>query len=104
MIRPIVGLANPLGISSQDAGNDSFEVFPNPATEFVCFNIPESCRQSENNGHLRIIIRDMTGRTTVNQNYSQQININRLPAGVYLVCLLNDQTKEQFFRKLLVSR
>jgi len=104
MIRPIVGLANPVGISQPEAVQNLFEVFPNPAAEFVSFNIPASCQTVGRNGRLRIIMRDMAGRTIVNQPYSQEFDISRLSPGIYLVCLVNDQTKEQYFRKLMVSR
>jgi hypothetical protein len=104
MIRPIVGLENPVGILQPGSVQNSFEVYPNPTSEFVYFDIPESCRQSERNGHLRIIIRDMAGRTTLNRQYSQSIDVSRLSPGAYLVCLADDQTNTQFFRKLLVNR
>lgn len=104
MIRPVVGLANPVGIDDPEPVQNSFEIYPNPASSEVKFSIPESWRLAERTGHLRILIRDMAGRTAMNSEYSQQMDVSRLNAGMYLVCLLNDQTHEQYFRKLLVAR
>jgi hypothetical protein len=104
MIRPIVGIANPVGIADEDKKLTSFSVYPNPAGDVVHFSIPEVCRGAETSGHLRIMLRDMSGRTNFNEVFSRQIDIRHLAAGMYLVCLVNDQTHEQFFSKLLVAR
>ncbi|MFZ4705063.1 MAG: T9SS type A sorting domain-containing protein [Bacteroidales bacterium] len=103
MIRPIVGLANPVGISQPEDTRSSFEIYPNPASDKVNFSIPESCMTDEKNGYLRIIICDMAGITACNKPYSKQIDISSLSQGVYLVCLVNDHTHEQKFKKLLVT-
>jgi hypothetical protein len=103
MIRPIVGLANPVGISNHEAEKSSFEIYPNPAKDIVNFSIPESCKTAERNSYLRIIIRDMAGRTILNQEYSQQMDITQLSQGIYMVCLINDHIHEQFFKKLLIT-
>jgi hypothetical protein len=104
MIRPIVGLANPVGIFQPEVLKGSLDIYPNPADDVINFSIPESCQAAERNGYLRIIIRDMAGRTTLNQKFLQQIDISRISPGIYLVSLVNSQTHEQLFGKLSVTR
>ena len=104
MIRPVVGLENPLGINQPVAVLKSFELFPNPASGLVTVTLPPSCQNAARSGKLRIIIRDMTNRTTYNQPYSEQFDAGSFPAGMYLVSLINEQSHEQFFSKLLIAR
>ena len=104
MIRPVVGLANPLGIDQPDAAQNLFELYPNPASDVVNIDIPPSCQNAERSGKLRIVIRDITNRTTFNQPYSHQVDVGSFSQGIYLVSLINEQSHEQFFRKLLVTR
>lgn len=104
MIRPVVGLENPLGISHPDAALKSFELYPNPASNLVNVSLPPSCQNAARSGKLRIIIRDMTNRTIFNHPYSEQFDAGNFPAGMYLVSLINEQSHEQFFSKLLISR
>ncbi|HEX7411993.1 MAG TPA: T9SS type A sorting domain-containing protein [Bacteroidales bacterium] len=104
MIRPIVGLANPLGIDQPDVAQNSFGLFPNPASDLVNIAIPPSCKKAAISGELMIIIRDMTNRTSYNRPYSQQVDVGSFSTGMYLVSLINLQSHEQFFSKLLIAR
>ena len=104
MIRPVVGLENPLGIDQPGIVQNSFELFPNPARDLVNITLPSSCQNAARSGKLRIIIRDMANRTAYNQPYSQQLDAGSFAQGVYLVSLINEQSHEQFFRKLMITR
>ena len=104
MIRPMVGLAHPLGIGDPDVPLKSFGLYPNPARDLVNITLPPSCQNAARSGQLRMIIRDMTNRITYNQLYTQQFNAGSFSQGMYLICLLNEQTHEQFFTKLLIAR
>lgn len=104
MIRPVVGIANPLGIGQPSVAQNSFGLFPNPAIDMVHIALPLSCQNAARSGLLRIIIRDISNRTTYNQPYSEQVNIGSFSTGIYLVSLINEQTHEQFFSKLLIAR
>jgi hypothetical protein len=104
MIRPVVGLANPLGISQHEAARNIFGLYPNPATMLVNVKLPASCENAARDGQLRMIIRDMTNRTTYDQPYSQQFDVGSFSPGMYLVSLINEHSHEQYFTKLLIAR
>lgn len=103
MIRPVVGLANPLGIGQPSVALNSFGLYPNPAIDMVYIALPASSQNAARTGQLRIIIRDISNRTTYNQPYSEEVNIGSFATGIYLVSLINEQTHQQFFSKLLIA-
>ena len=104
MIRPIVGLENPVGINQPDGVKNSFELFPNPASNLVNIILLPSFQNAARSGDLRIIIFDITNRTTYNQHYSEQVDVSSFSKGTYLVSIINVKSREKFFRKLLVTR
>jgi hypothetical protein len=76
--------------------SEKFEVYPNPATDFV--NI-----KSFDNSNFSVDISDMTGKKVyhdVNQNFVQ-INLSQFPGGIYFVKI--SEGKESFVRKLIVK-
>ena len=65
----------------------AFNLYPNPASEFVNVNIPEGLLDSQ------IRLMDITGKTIVSQQLNQnivQLDINLIPAGMYVVEILKD--------------
>ena len=64
----------------------SFEVYPNPVSDFLNFNTAENITSA--------IIYDINGRTvkSVNLEGSKQISVRELPQGIYMV-QVNDQGK-----------
>lgn len=71
-------------------------IYPNPASDFVQVSLPV-------NGHTTISIKDMNGRTVLEQNAEQsenQINIAQLQAGVYFLSISTENytTTKKFIK------
>jgi len=65
----------------------AFNLYPNPASEFVNVNVPEGLLDSQ------VRLMDITGKTIVSQQLNQtliQLDINLIPAGIYVVEILKD--------------
>jgi len=65
----------------------AFNLYPNPASEFVNVNVPDGLLDSQ----VRLV--DITGKTIVSQQLNQtivQLDINLIPAGMYIVEIVKD--------------
>ena len=69
--------------------NPSFNIYPNPANDFVNINLPD------NSGNVHVTIYNMTGTVVRNisiTNNSNKINVSDIASGVYTV-VINDGNK-----------
>ena len=97
MIRPVMG-TNPemiVDFGSQD--DDAISLYPNPATDVV--------RIGGANGavYKEILIYDMTGRLIKQSQYCNELNVNDLRNGVYMLCLINENGTTET-SKLFISK
>ncbi len=84
-------------LSSDNTANSALTLFPNPVEDVLNINI-----QSENNQKVESVILDLSGRKIINLdqidqltegNNSFRIELNNLPAGVYLLEIKGEATK-----------
>ena len=71
-------------------GIEDYKIYPNPATNFLIFR-----NNSPSLNHLYLTISDLNGRQLINESVDAEvnvININWIPAGIYFVKIIGDQT------------
>jgi len=86
-------LTNASGIEDPPVKVSTFNVFPNPATEFINISFE---LESESQVVLEVV--DVIGRTVSAEDlgsreanpYSERINVNNLPSGLYLINIKTD--------------
>jgi len=88
MIRPVFSAQWPVGIEEVNLPLDqTLAIYPNPAHDFLYFEIGQPVR-----GNVQTQIYDLFGRLVYNQtSNSRTVPIQDLPAGMYMIKLLNDQ-------------
>jgi len=89
------------GLSSVEAATDfaSFEIYPNPTTDFLRINLEQSTKVLN-----QMFITDFSGRTVLtNKNVNNQstIDVSTLDSGSYLVELRN--ATNSFYKKLVIN-
>lgn len=97
-MRPVVGGANLFVVSSQNQSLNSFNLFPNPATDWVKINATAF------SGSGTLVVFDSSGRKVGQlpvQNH--QAELNGLSPGIYLVQLLDDYGNAFFMNRLMVQ-
>lgn len=78
MIRPVVGSSYYVGVNDLQASS-VMELYPNPARNTIHVSLPADV-QAET-----ILIYDVTGRLSLSQPYSDDVDVSSLTAGFYLV-------------------
>lgn len=71
----------------------SFKIYPNPVTSVLYINIPASASKHE------VKVYDVNGKVVTMQKAIQntvQVNVSRMPAGVYFVKVTNTEGKEVY--------
>jgi len=102
MIRPVFGTC-PNGVPSfiSNSENDvTFSMFPNPALDFLHFNI-------YNPEHVQLSLVELSGSevfTTELRSSSLELDLSRYASGIYLVRLYNYQTGAQSIQKLVIQK
>lgn len=82
---------------SQEKENSDFEVYPNPANDFVYIDV-------KNTNACQVLICDMDGKSVFSGMYNGQKNViplNNLPKGMYLLRIVSD--KSNFSKKLIIE-
>ncbi len=82
-------IAENLSVSDQMTRNVS-TMFPNPAKELLNIHLADGFEASK----TTIKVTNMAGQNVAEFGYNQVINVNKLPAGVYLVTLTDGNKKE----------
>lgn len=70
-----------------------FDIFPNPAVDVI--SIP-----SQEN--LIIHVSDLAGRNILSTQ-KKEIDVSNIPAGVYMICVINTFTGEAGYKKLIIT-
>jgi hypothetical protein len=83
-------------VSVENVLNDKFNIYPNPATDFISIN-------NKDNLTYQASLNDLTGKTVyANQaNTDIKINVSNLPAGMYLLKITSD--KNTLVKKVVVK-
>ncbi len=85
----LIDISTPVAIETDNSLN-LFDVYPNPADEKLYYELTEKLK-----GEINVIIEDMQGRTIYTEQRdaaSQEINIQKLPAGMYILKITQNQT------------
>ncbi len=102
MLRPVIGLANPLGIRKQPA-TLSLKLYPNPVTGgLIHLSLPEVWKQSQSE-HISVSILDAGGKLLEEPAFNTTIAIGNLSPGLYLLKLYNRETGETATGKFIVQ-
>jgi len=83
----------PSDIHEKSMTNNNLKIYPNPATDLISIEIPES--GSNMNGTLSIY--GMSGQELIQQHVQgsmSEINVSSLPKGIYFVMLINNDKLE----------
>lgn len=78
--------------------NNELTVYPNPARNFVNINC------NEINGHSRLVVTDLSGKTVLQQNLSlglNKVDISKLSKGMYILLVTNNN--ENKTQKLIIE-
>lgn len=101
LLRPIVGLANPLGIE-KPRETDKLNFHPNPVTEGTLFiELPQSWQQTANSINLHIL--SANGRLVISDTYSGPVNVSSLAPGFYMVILTDTQSGQKASGKVIIK-
>ena len=98
MIRPVMG-KNPyfIGIGENQEMANKLALYPNPASNVVRIEGVDDEMADE------VVIYDLAGRAIKNYQYCNELNINDLQNGIYLLrVIMNDGSFET--SKLLISK
>ena len=97
MLRPIMGRNPGLQINEGGSNDDAIELYPIPARDVL------RIESTEESGFREIIIFDLTGRLVKQYPYSNELNINDLEDGVYLLRAVKNNGAYKT-TKLLISK
>ncbi len=92
---------NGFGLALQDATENTFEMFPNPAKDIITINTPSV-------DPISIVVYDISGNKVLAQDdvqhreISTQLDVSLLPTGVYSVGITSKN--KTTFQKLVVSK
>ena len=93
-----LGTASIAGEETEITNSDVLKVYPNPASDVLNISVPGL---NGNQNSIRVV--DMKGTVMMEEKITrslQQINISRLPKGVYMLKLVNgDKTTTSKFIK-----
>ena len=79
MIRPIMGKNPELLVDDHNSNDNTIELYPNPAHDVI------RIEGANEIGYREIVIFDLTGRLIKQCPYSNELNINDLDNGVYML-------------------
>lgn len=98
MLRPVFGKDNgPTTNVPTEPAFVSTKLYPNPASNTI--TIERDSQQDS--GYAQLF--DLTGRSLMNLNFNEQIDVSGLPSGMYLVKITNRLGKTET-KKLIISR
>lgn len=79
---------------------EEITIYPNPSTGSFTIALPAQIRNSS------VTIMDMAGKTILRRSYTTgTINLSLdLPSGTYMACITDDNTHQNQFRKIVITR
>jgi Secretion system C-terminal sorting domain len=89
------GSSNLIGVTTtavQEISLEDIKIYPNPATSVV---------HIECSADVRAVITSMEGRMIIDQTGIKDIDVSRLPAGMYIVMLYGNNDERLMVQKLI---
>ncbi|MFN5628929.1 MAG: T9SS type A sorting domain-containing protein [Bacteroidota bacterium] len=102
LIKPV--LVNGIGIDEHKSTNSAITVYPNPATNFVSFNLPSELF----NVDAIVSIIDLSGKQVITEliqktkNGVHTLNVSELPNGIYFITL--NSANKNYNSKLIINK
>jgi PKD repeat protein len=102
LIKPV--LVNGIGIEEQKSPNSAISVYPNPATNFVSFNVPNELF----NVDATISVIDLSGKQVILEHIQKTksglhtLNVSELPNGIYFITL--NSANKNYNSKLIINK
>lgn len=101
MFRPVIGLANPVGISHVTE-NQQILIQPNPVSDGKLFiGLPEAWKDIQDQ-NFAISIFSATGSRVLSSIFSPQLDVSKLAPGFYFVVLTDETSGNKVIGKLVV--
>jgi hypothetical protein len=101
LLRPIVGLENPLGID-KPADVQKLRFQPNPVSDGNLFILLPETWNKKNHGDLNVTIISSSGSLVYNDSFSVPVNVSNIASGFYMVILTDKQSGQKASGKLLI--
>lgn len=101
LIKPV--LVNGIGIDEHKSTNSAITVYPNPATNFVSFNLPSELF----NVDAIVSIIDLSGKQVITEHIQKTkngvhtLNVSELPNGIYFITL--NSANKNYNSKLIIN-
>ncbi len=83
--------------STNEIVNNTIKIYPNPATDIININI-------QNQINFKASIYDLNGKLIKEAINENQIQINTMPAGIYLLEIKDLQTGQRVVEKIVIVR
>ncbi len=80
-----------LNLGVDQVGSTGISIYPNPATAIVNISAPIE---------LKAVVTGIDGRTLIEQENAKQVDISKLPNGLYMIMLYNKNGDRLFVQKL----
>jgi hypothetical protein len=102
LIKPV--LVNGIGIDEHKSIYSAITVYPNPATNFVSFNLPNELFNSD----ATVSVIDLSGKQVITEHIQKTksglhtLNVSELPNGIYFITL--NSANKNFNSKLIINK
>jgi len=102
MIRPVFGM-NYLGINEIEKEKFSFDIYPNPLkTDMLNLLLNSDSDINYHDYYLQIF--DVFGNKLIQSEFKSQLQLNNLKNAVYFIKIINNKSKYQQIKKLIITR
>ena len=101
MIRPYFGYKSVIGLPTIEKEDINLRIYPNPTNSTLNIDLGENT-SSNSNYNLRIV--NMLGKEVYQSGFKNQINVSNLTSGVYILYIINKETKQTNQEKLIIQK
>jgi hypothetical protein len=101
MIRPYFGYKSVIGLPTIEKEDINLRIYPNPTNSTLNIDLGENT-YSNSNYNLRIV--NMLGKEVYQSGFKNQINVSNLTSGVYILYIINKETKQTNQEKLIIQK
>jgi hypothetical protein len=105
LMRPLIGKPIPLGIPLHHSEPQRLSIYPNPCSGgMITVTNEYLARKDFNADHSMLVVRDLYGREVISARYDKVLDVSGLPAGMYILEVINNDTGNRFTGKLVITR
>ena len=105
LMRPLIGKPIPLGIPITHPESQRLNIYPNPCSgEMVTVTNEYLSGPVLDSGHSTLVVRNLCGQEVISASYVRTLDVSGLPAGMYILDVINNDTGKQFTGKLVITR